>query len=376
MDCGLSIREVYRAVAEFADGGRSFAVATVLRAEGSTPQKAGAKAAIEANGKIWGTIGGGSVEAEAQRRAIETCRTRQPVAFDFFLEGGRAADVEPICGGMMRVLIDPTAAKDRAAYGQAAEAFRLRKRGVVITTIGAHSGVSGFGVPPSGGKEPTEVGTTNVEVKVQWLAEEELCAEIGFPDANAVRACLVRETPQAFVGDPQPSGARIEVLVEPIVPWPLLLIAGGGHVGQALARQAVLIGFDVVVVDDRPEFTDPALFPEGVTTRCGDIAKEIAGSPIAADTYVVIVTRGHQHDAEALAACIHKPAAYLGMIGSKRKVALMRRHFIETGLATEEELNRVFAPIGLGIGAVTVPEIATSIAAQLIAVRRKRESEA
>jgi xanthine dehydrogenase accessory factor len=215
-----------------------------------------------------------------------------------------------------------------------------------------------------------------VEVKVQWLAEEELCAEIGFPDANAVRACLVRETPQAFVGDPQPSGARIEVLVEPIVPWPLLLIAGGGHVGQALARQAVLIGFDVVVVDDRPEFTDPALFPEGVTTRCGDIAKEIAGSPIAADTYVVIVTRGHQHDAEALAACIHKPAAYLGMIGSKRKVALMRRHFIETGLATEEELNRVFAPIGLGIGAVTVPEIATSIAAQLIAVRRKRESEA
>ena len=85
----------------------------------------------------------------------------------------------------------------------------------------------------------------------------------------------------------------------------------------------------------------------------------------------MVVTRGHKHDAEALEACIHRPAAYIGMIGSKRKVALMRKDFIETGLATEAEFNRVFAPIGLDIGAVTVPEIAASVTAQLIAVRRK-----
>jgi xanthine dehydrogenase accessory factor len=150
-----------------------------------------------------------------------------------------------------------------------------------------------------------------------------------------------------------------------------LLIVGGGHVGQAVALQASLIGFDVVVIDDRPEFADPALFPEGVTTLCGDIEKEVADFPVADDTYIVVVTRGHKHDAEALQACIHSPAAYIGMIGSRRKVALIRKSFIESGLATEEELDRVFAPIGLDIGSVTVPEIATSIAAQLIAVRRK-----
>jgi xanthine dehydrogenase accessory factor len=156
----------------------------------------------------------------------------------------------------------------------------------------------------------------------------------------------------------------------------MLLIVGGGHIGQALARQAILVGFDVVVLDDRPEFTDPALFPEGVATRCGDIREEVEASAIGRDTYIVIVTRGHKHDAEALEACIHAPAAYIGMIGSKRKVALMRQDFIESGLAGEEEFGRVFAPVGLDIGAVTVPEIAASIVAQLIEVRRKSGTKA
>ncbi|MHC4687696.1 MAG: XdhC family protein, partial [Planctomycetota bacterium] len=91
----------------------------------------------------------------------------------------------------------------------------------------------------------------------------------------------------------------------------------------------------------------------------------------AGDVYVVLVTRGHKLDAETLEACIHAPAAYVGMIGSKRKVALLRENFIESGLAAAEEFDRVFAPIGLDIGAVTVPEIAASITAELIAVRRK-----
>ena len=90
------------------------------------------------------------------------------------------------------------------------------------------------------------------------------------------------------------------------------------------------------------------------------------------NTYVVIVTRGHEKDAEALAACVRRPAAYLGMIGSRRKVALMRKDFLESGRATAEEFDRVYAPIGLDIGAITVPEIAASIVAQLISVRRRK----
>jgi xanthine dehydrogenase accessory factor len=163
----------------------------------------------------------------------------------------------------------------------------------------------------------------------------------------------------------------VEAFVDPVIPRPLLLIAGGGHVGQALAAQAITIGFDVTVLDDRPEFADPALFPPAVQTRCGPVAQLLGDEPLTDDTYVVIVTRGHRHDAEALAACIHRRLAYLGMIGSRRKVALLEKHFLEHGLATEEEFARVFAPIGLAIGAETVAEIAVSIAAQLIAVRRK-----
>ena len=379
--------EICQEIVEFSDGGRSFAVALILRAEGSTPCKAGAKAVIEGTGKIWGTVGGGKVEAEAQRQAIAACRTKRPVVFDFHLEGADTGDAEPICGGTMRVLVDPTAAKDRAAYAQAAEAVAHRKRGVLLTSVRTPTEVgtayAAFGAPPSGGKpteappsggKPTEVGTTYAEVTVQWLAEGAASPAVGFPDADAIRACLARETPQWLANQSHEAGEREEAFVEPVIPKPILLIVGGGHVGQALARQAVLIGFDATVVDDRAEFTDPALFPNGVTTRCGDVVKEVSGFPTAADTYIVIVTRGHQHDAEALRVCIHAPAAYIGMIGSRRKVALLRKTFVESGWATEDEFNRVFAPVGLDIGSVTVPEIATSIVAQMIAVRRKGDA--
>ena len=163
----------------------------------------------------------------------------------------------------------------------------------------------------------------------------------------------------------------MEAFVEPLLPPPLLVIAGGGHVGHAVALEAQRVGFDVTLIDDRPEYADAALFPPGIRVECGPVAQRIVACPLDADSYVVLVTRGHRHDAEALAACIHRPLAYLGMIGSRRKVALVRKRFLESGLATEAEFDRVRAPIGLEIGAVTVPEIAVSIVAQLIAVRRK-----
>jgi xanthine dehydrogenase accessory factor len=186
-----------------------------------------------------------------------------------------------------------------------------------------------------------------------------------------VRSVLKQEQPRLFSGEPAADGQPLEVLVEPLIPNPVLLVVGGGHVGQAVAAQASLVGFEVVVIDDRPEFTRPELFPDGATTRCGRIAEELAGFAFAEDTYIVIVTRGHKHDAEALAACLRRPVAYVGMIGSRRKVAMMRKEFIESGRATTAEFDRVYAPIGLDLGSVTVPEIAASIVAQLIAVRRQ-----
>ncbi len=350
MDSNHRPIDICQEVVEFIDSGEVFAVALVLKAEGSTPRKAGVRAIIEQTGKIHGTLGGGLVEAEAQRRAAESCRSKQPVVFDMDLYGAnRAADV-PICGGSMRIVIDPTAAKDRASCAGMAEAVRQRQRGVMITIVRT---------------------ATQTEVCSQWFPQEAIPSDAVFPGAEKIRSCLARETPELFTVSIRNPEVLTEVLVEPLIPKPLLLIAGGGHIGQALALQASLVGFDVTVIDDRAEFTEPALYPDGMATRCGDIPEQIAAGPIASDTYIVIVTRGHKLDAEALEACIHAPVAYVGMIGSRRKVALMRQSFIESGIATAEQFDRVFTPIGLDIGAVTVPEIAASVTAELIAVRRQ-----
>jgi xanthine dehydrogenase accessory factor len=347
---GQPPRDIHRAVVELADRGCAFAVAVVLKAEGSTPCKAGAKAVVDAEGTIRGTIGGGLVEAEAQRRAVEAIKTGCPLVFDFNLEGAAAAHGDPICGGTMRVLIDPTAPRHRAAYAAAVAAQTGRDRGVLLTSL---EGVDAW------------------DVAVRFLAAEAIPPEPGFPGAEAIHSALKREETGLFVSESTPEGRPREVLVEPLIPAPVLLIVGGGHIGQAVAAQASLVGFEIVVIDDRPEFTSPELFPQAVATRCGRIDGEIARFPFTAGTYVVIVTRGHQHDADALAACLRRPTAYVGMIGSRRKVALMRKEFVESGRATAAEFDRVFAPIGLDIGSVTVPEIAASIVAQLIAVRRQ-----
>ncbi|MHC4533594.1 MAG: XdhC family protein [Planctomycetota bacterium] len=354
MDQNRCSIDVNRKIVKFIDSGKSFAVALILKVDGSTPRKAGVKAVIDDKGKIWGTLGGGQVEAEAQRRAVEVCKSKHPVVFDMNLYGADRADDVPICGGSMRLLIDPNPSKDRASYVQVAEAMLQRQRGVMLTS--ASSGV-------------------NMEVKTQWFLQKDIPLDAAFPGTDNIRCCLAQERPQLFAESSENPKVFTEILVEPVIPKPLLVIAGGGHIGQALAVQASLVGFDITVIDDRAEFTDPALFPEGTTTRDGDIPKLITAQPIAGDTYIVLVTRGHKLDAESLEACIHTHAAYIGMIGSKRKVALIRKNFIETGLATEEEFSRIHAPIGLDIGAVTVPEIAASITAELIAIRRKRNPD-
>jgi xanthine dehydrogenase accessory factor len=346
-------KDIYRAIVEQCQRNAGFALATVLQATGSTPCKVGAKAIIDATGAILGTVGGGAVEAQTQRSAVEAIGLGRPLVFDFHLEGEAASKQNPICGGVMRVLIDPCAAGHLSAYRAASQARQQRKRGVLLTTIR---------------------GQNRPEVAVRFLAEGAVPPEIAFPDAESVGSVLRREETAIFIAESSHEEQRLEALAEPLVPDPLLVIAGGGHIGQALAAQACLLGFDILVIDDRREFTSPELFPEDVNTRCGRIAEELDRLAVGGDTYIVIVTRGHLGDAEALAACLHKPAAYIGMIGSRRKVALMRKEFIESGRAAAAEFDRVYAPIGLDIGAATVPEIAASIVAQLIAVRRKKIS--
>lgn len=151
-----------------------------------------------------------------------------------------------------------------------------------------------------------------------------------------------------------------------------LLIAGAGHVGQALARMALTLEFDVLVFDDRADLMEKFV-PEGALRVAGDIAENLRAAIVDDQTYCVVVTRGHRHDEQALHAVVQRGARYVGMIGSRRKVKLIFDDLRDMGVP-DAALLEVHAPIGLAIGAVSVEEIALSIAAQLVEVRRERSA--
>ncbi len=285
--------------------GERVALCTLVRARGSTPQETGARMLVTQAGEILGTLGGGCVEAEVRRRALELLLAGRSALLTFRLDHDYGWDDGLICGGTMDVQVQSLLSPAQA------DPFDAIARSVAA-------------------RQPAEFRFTYTT------------------DAGEERQ-----------------------YTETLAPAPLLLIAGAGHVGHALATVGTGLGFEVSVVDDRPEFLSPERFPAARSLLAGDIETELARFPIDPHTYVVVVTRGHKNDGRALAAVIRSPARYLGLIGSKRKILTILSDLAAQGVPAEI-LARVHAPIGLEIGAITVPEIALSIAAELVAVRRGR----
>jgi xanthine dehydrogenase accessory factor len=167
-------------------------------------------------------------------------------------------------------------------------------------------------------------------------------------------------------------GGQMEVFIEPLEAPPALYVFGAGHVGFYVARLASDAGFEVHVVDDRAAFANRERFPEAAEVVVEDIPTWLASTTLPSAAYAVIVTRGHRHDLDALQALASRPLRYLGLIGSRAKVARIYEQLLALGQTTLEDLSHVHAPIGLDIGAVTPQEIAVSIVAELVAVRRGR----
>jgi xanthine dehydrogenase accessory factor len=170
-------------------------------------------------------------------------------------------------------------------------------------------------------------------------------------------------------GDPMICGGEMEIFVEPLALAPTLLLVGAGHVGAAVAQQAKLLGFRVVVLDDRAEFVTPESFPHADERIAGDVVKEIEKLEITPQTYIVFVTRAHTLDAALLGAVVEKGAAYIGMLGSERRVLTVKNLLKQKGVS-EAALARVHAPIGIEIHAETPQEIAVSIMAEIIQTKR------
>ena len=286
--------------------GQPFALGIISGIKGSSPQKKGAKALFYLDGRIQGTLGGGCLEAEIQDRARRALLNQTPAVFDLVLDHDFGWDDGLICGGKVSGLILPRAA-------EAGEIWRKLAEGRETLTWGI--------------KKDFSIALVEKVEHQEWLYQE--------------------------------------TVTPPCALW----IAGSGHVAQAVAPVALQLDFSVTVFDDRPALANPQFFPPGANFRVV-YWEELLREPLSSrPTFGLIVTRGHQHDALVLREWVHRPFAFLGMIGSRRKARLIFNQFVEERIATEEQVAQVACPVGLDIQAQSVPEIAVSIMAQLIQKR-------
>jgi xanthine dehydrogenase accessory factor len=255
--------EVFQAVGDVLERGESAALVTIIRTEGSTPQRVGAKMLVYADGRSVGTIGGGCYENDAFWKARKALETRRPIVARYELADDIAEESGLICGGQM------------------------------------------------------------------------------------------------------------EVYIEPLEAAPQLYLIGGGHVSYHLARVAAPVGFKVHVLDDREKFANTERFPDASEVIVDSIPSWLESASLPSNAYVVILTRGHTHDLEALRALAPRNLQYLGLIGSRAKVSKLYAALQEYDIPSDQ-LHAVHAPVGLNIGAISPQEIAISILAELIAVKYGR----
>ncbi|MDQ6830356.1 MAG: XdhC family protein [Gemmatimonadota bacterium] len=325
--------------ARLAAGGGSGALASVARRRGSLPMSATAKMLITTEGARLGTVGGGCLEAEIIERATAVAEKRAPAVTEHTLNAELAGDYGLTCGGTAVMFIEPVFpdATLSAVYAEVSAALSRGERAVLATGDDWSNGIEKMLV-----RERATIGKGSPRLAV--------AAEMLDP---------LREEPELRSG----------ILVEPVVGPPRLVVFGAGHVGARVAQAASFAGWRVTVIDDRAEFADPARLPFAERALVCDYGAVPPTVGVDAATYVVIATRGHQHDALILEQVARMDARYIGMLGSRRKVALTRRLLEEWGVAPDM-LSRVHAPIGLPIGADTPEEIAVSIVAEMIGVRR------
>jgi xanthine dehydrogenase accessory factor len=168
-------------------------------------------------------------------------------------------------------------------------------------------------------------------------------------------------------------GGQLNVFVEPIMPQPRAIIFGAGHVSKSLSKVAAMAGFATVIVDDREQFANRERFPEADEVHAGEYEQVFPQLSITDSCYLIIVTRGHRDDLRVLRWAIETPARYISMIGSKRKVLGVMKEIEKEGVP-REAFDKLFAPMGLDIGAISPEEIAVSVVAEMIAVRRNAAS--
>jgi xanthine dehydrogenase accessory factor len=351
------MEDIYSEIVRLLSSGTQAALATIIQVAGSSPRGLGAKYLIPKGGPAIGSVGGGCLEARVWDGAVESFKETKSALMRFKLDDENMEDSGLICGGTVTILIEPLQGEEGShldIYQRIKEMREKGENGLLASVVSR----GGDPISPQGSKLLYGMegekwgflleGKTFEDHLRRWWAE------------NPIRELRV----QSF----ESNGQSIEILLEPIRTDPTLYIFGAGHLGQALSPLGKMADFRVVVMDDRPMFANSERFPEADQVLVEPFEMIFDKLQINAQSYVVIVTRGHLYDGEVLEQAVQTNAGYIGMIGSKRKIAVLYKALKEKGIK-KELLDRVYAPIGLHIHSETPAEIAISIIAELIKVR-------
>ncbi len=360
------MKELFQEIIHELESGETVAMATIVKRKGSVPREVGAKMLVHRGGTISGTVGGGCGEAEVWRSALNVIDTKRPTIVQVDLTEEIAMESQGVCGGIFDVFVQPwhnnllPGQPGMQDFASAINASLEGERAVVLASIIA-----------AGGAWRPYIGQ-------QMLVHEnsETLGTLMLPDAPKGLAFQLNESAQKAIATGKPHVEKIpgsanawaEIFIEPFVPDPVLLIAGAGHIAAPLASLAHLMNFSVSVTDDRSSFASHERFPTAKQLLVGDIESILKNYPITPRTHIVLVTRAHAHDVQGLRTIIDSPAAYIGMIGSQRRVWAVFKLLHEEGVPAEK-LGRVRAPIGLDLGGSTPEEIALCIMAEIIKLR-------
>ncbi len=351
------MRNIYFQIAETDAPRPGLVLATVTGTSGSTPRKPGSSALFHDGRLIAGSVGGGIIEGRVQEYARSCSDGCESALLQFSLDKETSEPEEAVCGGTITILVDGNPTAHLTAFREMEQSIRTGQPGILVTKV----------IPWNETSVMIKRCWTNGEgeIPISCSSDTDLSVEVkGILEAEGRAGYKEIEVP--VPGEKQ----QAKIFLEPVFPLPRLVIAGAGHIGKAVSHQGRLLGFEVTVIDDREEFANPANIPDADNIIVKDIGEAMWELPKDRNTYIVIVTRGHGHDADALKACIGSSAAYVGMMGSRVKVAKLHSEFIEKNWTSEDAWTKIDTPIGLEIGSETVEEIAVSIAAQLVRVRK------
>ena len=320
-----------RALAEL-NAHRSVVLVTIVAEQGSAPRGPGSQMLVGADGQLTGTIGGGQVERQSELLALSLLKEQRSRIQHFALTQAGADSLGMACGGDVTVLFQFISPEDTLWQN------------VLETALARLTAAQpGWLILRTDGSAPA-------------LLDGEGMALLGSSGtAPLSKRCVLTGTDFSL---PLPIGERA-------------VIFGAGHIARALVPLLRTINFRPVVFDDRPEYADPAAFPEAEAVLCGDFRDIAATIDVTPEDYVIIMTSGHLHDLEAEEQMLRRETAYVGVIGSRSKIAYVSQRLREAGIS-EEAIASVHTPIGTPIRAVTPEEIAVSIAGELIYERACR----